>query len=471
MATRIDKLQTVGKYLIKQIIAATATAVVFRAENPDLEKHVAVKVFRPEYTLNELYRSEFLKEAKLLAKLDHPAILDIYDAHREHDLLYLVMPLMAGTLSERINAAKTISPARIISLMLPICEALDYANSTHRIVHRDIKPANLLFNNHNHLYLADFGIAVTSDMTHVLPALTPAYASPEQLRGERQLTVQSDLYSLGMVIYEALVGQRPYELGPNKELWASQVEETAFIKPTSINVKLDTRWDEVLERALGVNREERFATAAEFAEALSMLRSKKQMRVPVSTPHTITHLPTPPPISPTIPDNDASITLPDLDRQKTAPLVGPEVSSEKPSSCLVLDGREDHVIFASHNPDLQRILGSRVLDSISKLIFMANRKRILICITHSSVSYDGFKHYLDDYHQFPTEEYDVIIESSRRKKLGSLRSRIEQLPFEYHCGETSLFIPEDSEQEVVSTKLLDDNDVEKFTIIRVLDLT
>ena len=212
--------QVLGHYRIIKQIGYGGMATVFLAEDVNLGREVAVKVFWPRPGETRDFLKRFEREARVLAKLDHPNILHVYDYGEQDGFAYLITPYMpGGSLKEVLQKRKLIPPVEALQMAAPILNALQYA-SERGLIHRDIKPGNMLFKADGSLVLADFGLVkvfVTegeSQATHSAsetgPAVTgtPEYMSPEQIQGKA--TPISDIYSFGIVLYEMLAGQRPF---------------------------------------------------------------------------------------------------------------------------------------------------------------------------------------------------------------------------------------------------------------------
>ncbi|HLF02932.1 MAG TPA: serine/threonine-protein kinase, partial [Anaerolineales bacterium] len=202
-----------GAHHILQQIGYGGMSTVYIAYQPGLERLVALKVMPEVYTQNPKAVERFAQEARIIARLEHPNIIPIYDFAREGGLTYLTMRyVQAGTAKEILHQGPLSLPdaARILN---DIAGALDYAHA-RGVIHRDVKPANILVDKEGHAYLTDFGIAklteATTELTGTASVGTPAYMAPEQTLN-KPITAQSDVYSLGITLFEMLTGRRPFD--------------------------------------------------------------------------------------------------------------------------------------------------------------------------------------------------------------------------------------------------------------------
>ena len=220
MLDPLDDLQTAleGRYAIEREIGHGGMAVVYRARDLRHDRTVALKVLQPGFSAN-LGAERFLREIRLIARLQHPHLLPLYDSGDAGGLLYYVMPCIDdGSLRDLLEQEGRLPPARALHLAREVADALDYA---HRqgVIHRDIKPENILLEE-GHAIVADFGVAravsAASERGHTESGVltgTPTYMSPEQADGNAPLDGRSDLYSLGCVLYEMLAGHPPFTAG------------------------------------------------------------------------------------------------------------------------------------------------------------------------------------------------------------------------------------------------------------------
>lgn len=207
--------EQVGGYKITAKVGQGGMATVYRAYHEALDRYVAIKVLHPLYSGDESFLRRFEREARLVARLEHPNIVPIYDFayHNEHP--YLVMRYVEGqTLKERQHRGD-FSQSEIRAIVSAIASGLDYAHS-QGVLHRDIKPSNILLTPEGGVYITDFGLARmaqagTSTMSQDMMLGTPQYISPEQARGDVELDGRTDLYSLGIVLYEMVTGRVPFK--------------------------------------------------------------------------------------------------------------------------------------------------------------------------------------------------------------------------------------------------------------------
>ena len=271
-----EKRILANRYELIQKIGTGGMAVVYQAHDTALDRQVAVKLLRDEYIDNPDFIRQFQREAKAVAKLNHQNIVNIYDFGKSDDLMYLVMEYVDGcTLKELIAKNGPLPMQQILDYSIQLCYGMAQAHS-HNIVHKDIKPHNIMID-HNHIAkITDFGIAQAINhltMTHSNGVLGSAhYFSPEQARGE-QVEFESDIYSLGIVLYEMLTGKVPFT-GDNPVSVALKHMQD---KPPSLRVArrdVPLELELVVLRALEKNPANRFQSMEEMAEALLDVQAK-----------------------------------------------------------------------------------------------------------------------------------------------------------------------------------------------------
>ncbi|NPV86721.1 MAG: serine/threonine protein kinase [Anaerolineae bacterium] len=264
----------IGRYEIIQQIGEGGMATVYRARDTRLEREVAIKVIRSDQALSEKFLLRFEREAKALAKLNHPNIVRIYDYGEHEGRPYLVMDyLSGGTLRQKMGHPMPYTQAA--GWLAPIARALEYA---HRmgIVHRDIKPSNVLLSDDGRPMLGDFGVAKLLESEELIKLTktgmgigTPEYMSPEQCYGEN-IDHRSDIYSLGIVLYECVVGCKPFSADSPMEVMVKQASEPP-VPPRTLLPELPQHVEEIILRAIQKRAEQRFQNMGVFAAALESL--------------------------------------------------------------------------------------------------------------------------------------------------------------------------------------------------------
>ena len=269
----LDLSLQVGKYDIQKLLGKGATGTVYLARDTFTGKEVALKTIEPEVfrdpEFGTVYRSQFLNEASLAGKLRHPYIVQILDAVVEENSGHIAMELvMGGDLSQYTTPDKLLPVADVLQIGFKLCGALDYA-FREGIVHRDIKPANIMVAKGNDIKIADFGAAFLrkSQVVQTASMGSPFYMSPEQIEG-KDLTFHSDMYAIGVALYELLTGKRPFG-GASIEALVDAILHQSPPPPSSIRADLPKDIDAVVLKALGKKPEHRYASWNEFAIELS----------------------------------------------------------------------------------------------------------------------------------------------------------------------------------------------------------
>jgi serine/threonine-protein kinase len=288
-------MQQLGRYEILAELGRGAMGTVFRARDPRIDRTVAIKTIavpRVDAKAMEDYRQRFFREARAAGRLSHPGIVTIYDVGEDEPTQtpYIVMEYVDGrTLNETLDlqtGAKM--PLNVaLNLLYQVAEALDYA---HRqgIVHRDIKPANIIVDDSLHAKIADFGIAKLSFTEATLPGHvlgTPAYMSPEQING-KPIDGRSDLFSLGVIAYWLLTGEKPFT-GDSITQISLQVVTREPRLATAVDPSLSPDFDYVLTRALAKDPERRYQRGKDMAADLHELSAGRRPRTLISEEPTV----------------------------------------------------------------------------------------------------------------------------------------------------------------------------------------
>ena len=271
----LDLSLQVGKYDIQKLLGKGATGTVYLARDTFTGKEVALKTIEPEVfrdpEFGTVYRSQLLLEASLAGKLRHPHIVAILDAVVGEDSGHIAMELVTGgDLSAHVTPDKLLPVAEVLQIGFKCCGALEYA-AKEGIVHRDLKPANLMIASGSDVKIADFGAAILkkSQVVQTAQMGSPYYMSPEQIQN-KELTFHSDMYSLGVVLYELLAGKKPF-LAENLEALLDKIIKLEPLPPSDVRADLPKALDAVILRAMMKSPAQRYATWAEFALELSKI--------------------------------------------------------------------------------------------------------------------------------------------------------------------------------------------------------
>src|SRR6266850_1795 len=269
--------QTLGHYQLERVLGKGALGSVCEALDPKLHRKVAIKTILmgqlDEETAKD-FSVRFEREARAVARLNHPNIVQVYDFGEEGDTAYLVMELIDGKeLKSALTTGRPFDRKECVRIMCELLDALDFAHEA-KVIHRDIKPANVMFDSQGRTKLTDFGVARVTDADRTSAERTqagtvvgtPAYMSPEQLQG-LPIDRRTDVFSAGVILYQFLTGQKPFT---GEGAWTVQkkIVQDEPPAPSSINVALSPEFDRVVAKALAKDPNQRFATARQFADAL-----------------------------------------------------------------------------------------------------------------------------------------------------------------------------------------------------------
>jgi tRNA A-37 threonylcarbamoyl transferase component Bud32 len=269
---------SVGRYRIEKFLGAGAMGEVYLAEDPQIDRKLAIKTVRLVGRPQEIddRKKRLLREARAAGRLLHPNIVTLFDAGEAEGLLYLAFEFVEGTdLAARLEAGERLSLRQVLRAARQAAEALDYAHG-QGVVHRDIKPSNLLLDLSGRVKVADFGIAKMAGQNTELTIAgsvmgSPQYLSPEQVRGE-DLDGRSDIFSLGVVLYEILSGKRPFD----GDTITTLVYQILHVEPPPVSGlrAVPPRLEELLRSMLAKDRDDRIATAGEVARELAAIEGE-----------------------------------------------------------------------------------------------------------------------------------------------------------------------------------------------------
>ncbi|MDU2066299.1 MAG: Stk1 family PASTA domain-containing Ser/Thr kinase, partial [Sporomusaceae bacterium] len=261
-----------NRYTVLELVGGGGMAEVYRAHDELLDRYVAVKVLRSQFTSNEEFVRRFRREAQAAAKLSHPNIVNVYDVGRDDDIYYIVMEFISGeTLKEKIDREGILPVETAVRIADEIAQALENAHQNH-LVHCDIKPHNIMVTSSGRIKVTDFGIAraVTSaTMVHTGTIIGSVhYFSPEQAKGA-PVSAQSDIYSLGVVLYEMLTGKVPFN-GDSPIGIAIQHIQERLVPPSEINPDVPPLVEAIVMKAMAKLPADRFATSSEMINDLRL---------------------------------------------------------------------------------------------------------------------------------------------------------------------------------------------------------
>ncbi|MGE5641614.1 MAG: serine/threonine protein kinase [Byssovorax cruenta] len=302
--------QTLGPYRIINQIGKGGMANVYRAYQPSVDRYVAIKVLPSQLAESKEFATRFHQEARIIAMLEHPHILPVFDYGESDGVAYFVMRYLdAGTLKDKMEAGRPLPLNEIDRIFTQLADALSYAHS-HGVVHRDLKPANALIDSFGNVFLTDFGIAkllesASPRLTQTDAVMgTPAYISPEQAQG-MPVDQRSDIYSLGIILYEMVTGGVPFVADTPLAVLFKHISDPLPL-PSKVKPDVPEAIEKVILKALAKDPKDRFPTAGEFVtawkQALDEAKAARQTREtvpPIRPPETVVRQPEVKPIPPT----------------------------------------------------------------------------------------------------------------------------------------------------------------------------
>ena len=266
--TTLEPGEMLDHYRIETTVARSGMSVLYKATDLDNGRQVAIKVPHPEMEADPILFERFKREQEIGFELDHPGVVKTFD-REERSRIYMVLEWVDGRLLRQLlNEGSRLPIDRAVKITLGICEALDYMHK-HGVVHRDLKPENIMVDDQDQIKLIDFGIAMKEDarrLTSVnLSATlgTPDYISPEQVKGQRG-DHRSDIYALGIMLYEMLTGQPPFT-GTNPLLVLNERVQRDPVPARKLNPAISAELQEILARALEREPRNRYSTASDMA--------------------------------------------------------------------------------------------------------------------------------------------------------------------------------------------------------------
>ena len=270
MRTPVNSGDKLDHYLVEEVVARSGTVSVFRGIDLDTSQPVAIKIPHPEMESDPTFFNRFRREEEIVKSLDHPGIMKVFaeDGRAQN---YIVMEWFEGaTLRRLLDGDGKLAPDRAVRIALSICEVLDYIQN-HGVVHRDLKPQNVMVDAIGHVKLIGFGVATQAGarritFTNLSQVVgTSEYVSPEELKGKRG-DARSDIYSLGVMLYEMLTGRTPF---PGVDPFERILRHP--IPPREIDPSISPQLQEVIYRALEREPKNRYANARDFARDLEHL--------------------------------------------------------------------------------------------------------------------------------------------------------------------------------------------------------
>jgi eukaryotic-like serine/threonine-protein kinase len=273
-----------GRYDIVKELGKGAMGVVYQARDPSIGRMIALKVLRPDRVTSEEYLSRFVQEARAIGRLSHPSVVVVHDIGEDHGTVYISMEFLDGTPLDEVIRQEACGIEETIRLGIQVADALDFAHK-RGIIHRDIKPSNIIVLSDGRVKITDFGIAYIEDpdsarQTQAGTILgTPAYMSPEQATGQ-DVDGRSDIFSLGVILYEMATGGRPFA-GKTFTAILASITGHEPPEPAKVNGAVPSELSRIIVKCLSKSPERRFSTGSELSDALKDCLSNMQTIVGV----------------------------------------------------------------------------------------------------------------------------------------------------------------------------------------------
>ncbi len=268
-----------GRYQVVDEIGQGSMGIVYRAHDPQINRHIALKLLRQDRVTNEELVQRFLKEAQAMGGLSHPNIATVFDTGRDHGTIFIAMEILRGKSLKDVIREKTLNHNEIVHIGVQVAEALDFA---HRkgIVHRDIKPSNIIIDPDGNAKITDFGIARIEDPTITQQTVpgeilgTPLYMSPEQVMSS-PVDGRSDLYSLGVILYEMTTGKSPFKGDNLASIFQAILQDTPPA-PELNDSPMSRKLSDLIMKCLDKDPDKRFQSGIEMAQPLKACLQRRQ---------------------------------------------------------------------------------------------------------------------------------------------------------------------------------------------------
>ena len=275
-------VEKIGRYEIQGVLGQGAMGVVYKAHDPRLQRYAAIKVMSAVGPVDDEHRARFFHEARSAAKLNHRNIIAIYDLGEDENRPFIAMEYVEGDDLKNVLEDHAFIPfEEKLRFVIEVCQGLEYAHE-NGVVHRDIKPGNVFITRDGRLKILDFGLArlASSEMTQAGVIMgSPYYMSPEQARGQPDIDGRSDLFSAGVVLYELVSHHRPFE-GDNPTAVCFQIVTEPHRAVSQLVPGCPPELEQIVDRALSKNRDERFQSGSEFSEALTSFSKHVSEHIP-----------------------------------------------------------------------------------------------------------------------------------------------------------------------------------------------
>ncbi len=268
--------QHLGEYVLEAELGRGSMGIVYRARHATHGTTVAVKVLLDALSTDVSFITRFIREARVIARLHHPNIIQVYDAGRQGPHIYFAMEyFQAVTAADLLRERRRLPVTQVVEIAAQAADALDYAHAEGRLVHRDIKPENLLVNERDQVKLLDFGLARIEGMQSITQVGTVVgslyYVAAEQLLGHK-LDGRADVYALGVSMYEMLTGQRPY-VGQTLMEMSDAILSATATPPSRIEPSVPPELERIIARAMARDLAQRYRTAGELRDDLRALQA------------------------------------------------------------------------------------------------------------------------------------------------------------------------------------------------------